>query len=230
MDRRAVFSGIYSESVWGSRVKSGPGSDPKSARPYIRIVERLLDDPKLSIRSIVDLGCGDWSMSSVIRWGNRIYTGIDVVPSVIDRIKSMYSADNITFRCADFLTDDLPAADIVLVKDVLQHLSNESVQRFIAVVAPKYPYALATNDSRRVVLSLRHRPRIRRGTGVVNGDIADGQSRPLRLRLPPFGVKPVSVWHYHNLFSDSQSYYFYTKEVLLLGRDSSPPARKSYGC
>jgi len=55
MSIHAVFDRIYQESVWGH--KSGPGSDPKNAGPWIEVVNQYLSME--SVHTIVDVGCGD---------------------------------------------------------------------------------------------------------------------------------------------------------------------------
>jgi hypothetical protein len=49
-------------------------------------------------------------------------------------------------NAAIFLSQVPPGGDLLLIKDVLQHLSNHSVQEFLEKVLPRYRYALITND------------------------------------------------------------------------------------
>ena len=45
-----------------------------------------------------------------------------------------------------FLSDPTPKGDFLLIKDVLQHLSNRGVQVFIETILPRFRYAIMTND------------------------------------------------------------------------------------
>ncbi|MEK6734694.1 MAG: hypothetical protein AABY27_06305 [Pseudomonadota bacterium] len=55
------FSKIYQTNEWG---KSGPGSDPENAKPYLEILQNFFNDPRFY--TIVDLGSGDWRLMEVI--------------------------------------------------------------------------------------------------------------------------------------------------------------------
>ena len=78
----------------------------------------------------MDAGCGDWSFSSTIDWGDASYLGVDIASDVIDAVRKKHEKGKITFRVGD-ITEELPAADLLISKDVLQHLSNALVQKFI---------------------------------------------------------------------------------------------------
>ncbi len=75
------------------------------------------------------------------------------------------------------ITDELSSADLLICKNVLQHLSNAMVARFIRknLMPGKFRLALITNDV---------------GTGPVP-DISPGQYRRIDLRQPPFNLKNI---------------------------------------
>ena len=78
---------------------------------------------------------------------------------------------NVKFRVGD-ITEELPGADLLISKDVLQHLPNELVQVHQEQSAEgKYKWALLTND---------------RGSG--NLDTLPGGYRAIDLAAPPFEV------------------------------------------
>ena len=58
------------------------------------------------------------------------YIGIDVVPSLIERNRSTFVA-NIEFKCLDIIKDKLPDADLCLIRQVMQHLSNREIVRLL---------------------------------------------------------------------------------------------------
>jgi hypothetical protein len=74
----------------------------------------------------------------------RSYVGIDVVPDLIARNRQRFQNDRVTFLCGDVSRDDLPAADVVLIREVLQHMSNDQISRVIRRLAA-YPVAYVTN-------------------------------------------------------------------------------------
>src|SRR5688572_20116615 len=172
-----VFGRIYKDHRWGGTSKSGPGSDPELLQVYLQCVRSVLG--RTDIASVVDVGCGDWATSKMIDWGTRTYTGIDVVPELVDELNSRFARDNVTFACRNFITDGLPRADLCIIKDVLQHLSSAAVYRFLDTMKTQFRFALITND-------ISHEARVgwrwwRTHALPCNGDIPNGGYRPLRL-------------------------------------------------
>lgn len=171
----ATFNRIYRDGVWGKNAAgtgvSGTGSTLEITREYRAYLEEFIRTH--GVKSIVDAGCGDWTFSKAIDWGGASYFGIDIASDVVEADRRKYEKGNVKFQVGD-VTETLPPADLLISKDVLQHLSNELVQRFIRnnLQPGKYKWALITND---------------RGSG--NGDIAPGSYRAIDLSLPPFAVK-----------------------------------------
>jgi SAM-dependent methyltransferase len=170
-----TFNRIYAEGTWGKDVAgkgtSGTGSTLEITREYRAYVEDFIK--KHRVKSVVDAGCGDWSFSSAIDWGGASYLGVDIASDVIAADRSKHQTDAIKFQVGD-ITDELPAADLLISKDVLQHLSNELVLKFIRnnLKKGKYKWVILTND---------------RGSG--NRDVASGGYRAIDLAAPPFEVR-----------------------------------------
>jgi SAM-dependent methyltransferase len=171
-----TFNRIYSEGVWGRNVAgagtSGTGSTLEITREYRGYLQEFIR--KHHITSIVDAGCGDWSFSSTIDWADASYLGVDIASDVIEAVRGKHEKGKITFRVGD-ITEELPAADLLISKDVLQHLPNELVHKFIRnnLKKGKYKWVLLTND---------------RGKNG-NGDTVPGGYRAIDLAAPPFEVK-----------------------------------------
>ena len=53
---------------------------------------------KRSVTSVVDAGCGDWSFSSAIDWGDASYLGIDIASDVIAAVRNKHEKGRIKFR------------------------------------------------------------------------------------------------------------------------------------
>lgn len=172
-DAEKVFSKIYADNVWGKG--SGIGSEPSATGAYIAMLQDFLCQHE--IRSVVDFGCGDWQFSQLIDWTGVRYFGFDVVASVIEANQRTFGADSISFHVAE-VGARLPAADLVLCKDVLQHLPSSEVRRHLVMFKSLYPHILITND----VFP----------EGNLNLDIEAGQCRPLRLDCAPFD-EPLEV-------------------------------------
>ena len=55
-----------------------------------------------------------------------------------------YNALDVDFRLLDFVTDDLPPGDVVFVRQVLQHLSNDQIARALERIRTSYPKLILT--------------------------------------------------------------------------------------
>jgi SAM-dependent methyltransferase len=178
--RKAVFESIYQKHLWGVNAQgvghSGPGSTMASTKIYRVFLQDFLADH--DIRSVIDAGCGDWEFSQAIDWSGIDYFGCDIVEPIISENKKRYGAQNIHFFTCDIVTTELPTADLLIVKDVLQHLSYRDINQFLKQL-PKYKHVLIINDVDPASLS------------VVNRDIKAGEHRPLDLTRPPFSM-PMS--------------------------------------
>jgi len=170
-----TFNRIYSDGVWGRDVAgagtSGSGSTPEITRDYRAYLQDFIK--KHGVKSIVDAGCGDWTFSSTIDWAGASYVGIDIASDVIEAVRQKHEKGKVTFRVGD-ITEELPAADLLISKDVLQHLSNALVQKFIRnnLKRGKYKWVILTNDR-----------------GGANGDTVPGGYRAIDLAAPPFEMK-----------------------------------------
>jgi tetratricopeptide (TPR) repeat protein len=169
---QSVFETIYGRRLWGGG--SGAGSHPRTMCLYAGYIQHLMES--LSIKTIIDIGCGDWQFSQYLDFTGRQYIGLDVVRSVIVTNTATFGAPNIQFQHADATRlTNLPAYDLLLCKDVLQHLSNANVLSFLGKLHRK-SHALITND---------YHP--------SNEDCKDGNTRPLDVSAPPFNLpaRPV---------------------------------------
>lgn len=172
-DSARVFGDIYRNQVWGGG--SGGGSVPEHVPQYIALVERLVREHRP--KAVLDIGCGDCVLAGAIDWGSALYIGVDVVPNVIaqagGRVKGGY-----VYRC-DALTDDLPDADLVLVKEVTQHLDLPSVTRLLIKLS-KYRMVLHTSMV----------------YGDVNGPCEMGATRGIDIGRVPFIHNVENVLEY----------------------------------
>ena len=57
------------------------------------------------------------------------YVGMDIVPTLIAHNTANFGTDNVRFMTGDIVGDELPSADLCLVRQVLQHLSNAEIAR-----------------------------------------------------------------------------------------------------
>ena len=199
----SVFDDIYKSNTWG--FGSGHGSLPSVTKGYRALLETFIREN--NVRSVVDYGSGDWQFSKLVEWGDIEYTGVDVVPSLTAENTTKYGNQKRTFLTISPGSNDIPDADLLICKDVLQHIPNQAVQEFVANVLPKFKYALITN----CILSPE----------PVNSDIGAGGFRGLDIRKAPFCVDAKVVYSFSGpkVFSWRQRRFFpaWKKLVILVG-------------
>lgn len=110
------FSDVYRRNLWnGVESRSGPGSGPAATARLAAELLLLVD--RYEIDSVLDVGCGD------AYWQPPLpgYVGIDVAPEAIERARARHP-DRIYLEVDP--RDLIPQAfDLVVVRDVIQHLS-----------------------------------------------------------------------------------------------------------
>jgi hypothetical protein len=75
---------------------------------------------------------------------------------------------------------NLPNADLLILKDMLQHLTDEQILFYRDHIIPKYPLCLITNSWKAI-------------NYPQNRDIAPGQFRSLELNAWPYSFKGAYV-------------------------------------
>jgi SAM-dependent methyltransferase len=182
----AAFTAIYDDGVWGHDAEghgiSGGGSIVANAQPYMQFLQNFLREN--NIHSVVDVGCGDWSFSQYIDWHGIKYIGYDVVKSVIDKNTVKFSNKDCQFIHGDFLDLELPPADLLLCKDVLQHLPHTDIQHFLKQCS-KFKHCLITNDVD-----------ILTGSSENNDISQRGNYHTIDLMVSPFNVPGHKIFSY----------------------------------
>jgi hypothetical protein len=166
---KAAMSQVYDLGLWGSNndaFYSGEGSHKKDiVEPYILAVKAFLNTfstPQI----ICDLGCGDFNIGKQLVSYSEHYIAIDIVPELISYNKSKFQLKNLEFRCLDIAEDDLPEADVIVLRQVLQHLSNDEIIPLVKKLK-RYKYIILTE----------HLPE---GAFIPNKNIISGQGIRLK--------------------------------------------------
>jgi hypothetical protein len=104
------------------------------------------------------------------------------VSALIERNIREFSDLAVEFRCVDITADMLPAADVALVRQVLQHLSNASISK-VAQKLAEYKYVIVTEH---LPTGLEFKPNVDKPTGrKTRLSLGSG----VVLGLPPFDFR-----------------------------------------
>ncbi|MDN3494135.1 class I SAM-dependent methyltransferase [Winogradskyella bathintestinalis] len=137
---------VYDMHLWGGKefdFYSGSGShDAMIVEPYLNSVITFLKSHNNSL-TVCDLGCGDFNIGKQLTPYTKKYIGIDIVENLIQRNKRLFEAKNLEFHCLNIVDDILPEADCVILRQVLQHLSNVEILKIIKKFS-KYKYIILT--------------------------------------------------------------------------------------
>jgi len=164
-----IFDDIYRSGKW--RFGIGVDSIWFLDRYFLNFINHFLQSHP-DIKTVVDVGCGDWRIGRRLRLDGRRYIGCDV---------SKFIRPGTEFLTLDAAADDLPKGDLAIVRDVLQHLCCKDVAIILSKLE-KFPYVVIQNDYFR--------------SDALNKDILNGEWRPVDITIPPFcfnNYKLVSV-------------------------------------
>lgn len=175
---------IYEQHLWGGKTfdfYSGQGShNSEIITPYLEAVTSFLKSHNNTL-SICDLGCGDFNIGKHLTRYTKKYIAIDIVEDLIERNKTKFKEDHLEFHCLDIAKDKLPNADCIILRQVLQHVSNIEIQNIVKKFN-SYKYIILTE----------HLPN---GNFTPNKDIISGQGIRLKhnsgvdLLKTPFNLK-----------------------------------------
>ncbi len=178
------MSQIYDMHLWGGNefdFYSGNGShDTKIIDSYLKVLIAFLKSHNNNL-IVCDLGCGDFNIGKQLTQYSKKYIAVDVVENLINRNKKVYKASYLEFQCLDIIEDKLPPGDCIILRQVLQHLSNKDIEKIVKkLTAFKY------------IILTEHIPL---GNFVANRDIISGQGIRLKqnsgvnILEPPFNLK-----------------------------------------
>ncbi|KAK9896548.1 hypothetical protein P389DRAFT_81006 [Cystobasidium minutum MCA 4210] len=182
-DRAWAFKEIYNTNEWSSpESKSGKGSEMR----YTERVRKLIDYTisKFNLHTFADAPCGDCAWQThLLNFPHINYTGMDIVPDLILGNSKKHSRfSNARFINLDLVLDELPSAEVYMVRDVVQHLSLED------------GVALLKNVERtgaKYLISNFHNLK-RTGEALENRNIEAGRFYPNNLMMKPFNFpKPL---------------------------------------
>ena len=143
---KKAMTQVYDMKLWGGKEDnfySGEGSHkPEIIEPYIQAIVSFLKSFQTPL-AVCDLGCGDFNIGKELVPYTKQYIAVDIVDALITYNTMHFKADNLEFQCLDIAVDELPSGDCVIIRQVLQHLSNTEVQNVLAKLTD-YKYVVLT--------------------------------------------------------------------------------------
>ena len=172
-DRQSRFSAVYRRNLWKNpESASGYGSTASATQATRAGLEALIAEG--GIGSITDAPCGDFNWMGLLAF-DGLYQGCDIVPELIAANTAAHGTDRRSFAVVDIVAETPPAADLVMCRECLNHISladaNAAVDH-LAAAAGRW-------------LAITHYP-----DTTVNADQPSSfRFRPLNLTLAPFGLR-----------------------------------------
>jgi 2-polyprenyl-3-methyl-5-hydroxy-6-metoxy-1,4-benzoquinol methylase len=152
LSNKDIFSNIYYNKLWNKKSNlffdSGTGSHEEYiVDKYVDVINKFLLENKVSV---VDIGCGDFNIASKFYFNCKKYFGVDVVEDLINYLDKNYSDENLHFINADATIEKLPQAECIIIKEVLQHLTNKEIKLLLenikgfkyVIITESYPFEL----------------------------------------------------------------------------------------
>lgn len=170
----STFTRFYTDNLWGdAESRSGPGSNHTRTTKLRRELPILLQE--IGARTLLDAPCGDFNWMKDTNLSLDLYFGVDVIPDLITRNRSLYGDERTQFVLLDLTRDRLPRVDVILCRDCFIHFSYRHIaaaMRNFKSTGSTYLLTNTYNEWQR------------------NENIRTGDFRYLNLRLPPFNFPP----------------------------------------
>jgi len=168
-----IFSRYFKENTWGCDESfSGAGSTVQATKYLVRELDDLLR--RYSVKSILDLPCGDFNWMRYVDLAGIDYLGADCVEELIALNRNNHPERN--FVKLDLLNDTLPTVDLIICRDCLFHFPNDDIEKALSNIKRSGSKFILTTS-----FSWKTYPNI---------DISMGDFRRINLEIEPFNLPP----------------------------------------
>lgn len=177
-----IFTDIADYNAWGSKESvSGTGSELCATVKVREWLPRIIDI--YGIKSILDAPCGDvnWMKTLFPEFQKRevLYAGMDIVERLIEQNGMAHETDAIAFVKGDITEETLPRYDLIFMRDVLGHLSNDNIFKVLKNVKDSGAKWLLTTTF----------------PNVINTDGLNGGWRLINLLEFPYQFNPELIFN-----------------------------------
>ena len=122
---------------------SGPGSSIANTLEVRGLIEETIK--KYNIKSILDLGCGDWNWFKLIDLNGIEYEGWDAGEDMIIANQLQFGKENVNFKIYDIILSEYPEVDLIICRDVLFHMPMNLAYKVIRKSKHACKYFLSTS-------------------------------------------------------------------------------------
>jgi SAM-dependent methyltransferase len=177
LDPLRTFQEAFRANLWGGDSRSGHGASLDQTAGIRAWIPTLCE--RLAVGRLLDVPCGDFSWMAEVDLRGASYVGGDLVPEIVERNREHYGRADRQFLELDLTRSVLPAADLLVCRDCLVHLSHAHVRAALAnIVRSEISWLLTTTFP----------------AEPGNVDIVTGDWRPIDLTKPPFELpEPVEL-------------------------------------
>ena len=168
---------------------SGSGSSLNATYETRQFIPHLVKE--YNIKSMIDLGCGDWNWMSTIRgeFPDVEYQGWDASEEMLDENTKNYGNENTKFFYKDIIENDYPKVDMALCRDVMFHLKPEYTLRiFDNIKKAGIKYLLATSFNEIAV---------NKGMELEQTWYGDWRFYYINLNVKPFNLGDIMLEYVH---------------------------------
>ena len=185
-----VFSLVYARRLWGMSGESkhpfcsGSGSsEPRVVDAYVAAVTDWLGGFPVP-PSVGDLGCGDFRVGSRIRRSCGTYTAYDCVAALLESNRRHWQGLDVRFELLDLCAASPAPADVFVIRQVLQHLSNDQIRRALENVVRNCTWLVVAEH----VPVGQFTPNLDKPIGP---DVRLAANSGIVLTAPPFNLRPA---------------------------------------
>jgi hypothetical protein len=185
-ERRAGrFIDIYQRRLWGAGNEHSPVSGPGSTLQWSANARAALADVihDFGITSLLDAPCGDRTWIVAVDLSGVRYTGVDIVPELIEQHRASNCGNDLQFEVLDVVTTVPPEHNLILCRHLLNHLCPGDVMSALANFSASGARWLLTTTF------------LGAGQGILGLDSSPETSVPINLFEAPYSLPdPVRLY------------------------------------
>jgi len=186
--KKFVEFGLKEKNSGNRESASGPGSYIENTKEASDFIFEIVK--KYKIKSLLDLGCGDWNWFDLLierirkedGFSDFKYIGWDAHPDLVNGLNTEFGDDNTSFHLSDIVTAEYPQVDLILCRDVLFHMKPKVINLVLdKIKQSRTKYFLSTTFD------------ITKNSDMseinINNNIADWYFHIININIEPYNMK-----------------------------------------